>query len=505
MGERAIVLECAGAGVRYPEGSGSPSILALSDIDLRVRSGEMVAVLGREGSGTSTLCRLAAGLIGDRGTVTGTVLRGGDGGSKGRAAGPGPCAMLGDDPEAQLTGMTSIVDDEVRLPRRLHGFADGRAPAEALAALGVEHLAGRRLNTLSGGERQLVALAALMTLEPELLVLDQPSLSLDPDARGLLARALRRFCSSGGAVLLAGHQHDELSASADRIALLRDGRIARTLTRGEIAGASLEDHGVWTTTADGAGAYRRMPSDDSRDPELLRARDLSVSRGGCALFERIDLTLGAGRVTAVIGPNGVGKSSLLRGIAGLLDTDVRVHGEVLVDAERDPVTLLTLPPHLRARHVAWVGQDPAMQLSATTVWTELERGVPLPPHRRRDRARVRADRAREVDKILRIAGLADEAETHPFDLGVAQRRDLVIGSAMLLHPRVLLLDEPTLGRDLDSMRGLERMLDQFTGRGGAVMVTTHDLRWAESVAHEIVRLRASESQGPRSPGLRGSE
>lgn len=481
-GESALVLDHA--GFHY---SDEPAT-ALSDIDLVLGPGEMLAVLGPQGAGTSTLCRLAAGLLADRGAASGMVVL------------SGSAAMLGDDPEAQLTGMTSFVDDEVRLPVRLSGSTRPVDVGAALEAFGMARLSGRRLDALSGGERQLVALASLMTLNPALLVLDQPALSLDPSARLLLRQALARFCARGGAVLLAGHQYDELAAGADRVDFLHSGRLKSGAAPVAVDDAMLSSHGVWNALGADEPAPARMSkpapvtvSEPVSVRTALRVRDLRVERGGAPVLVGVDLDVAAGEVLAVVGANGAGKSTLLRAVAGLLERSARVTGRVSVGSVGAGGTVHELgDAHAsqRAGFVGWVGQDPGAQLSAATVSAELERAAPLPRHRRRDRARLRAERAERSATLLEGVGLASQAAEHPYDLTPDQRKDLVIASALLLEPGILLLDEPTLGRDLAGKRRLERIITDFTAAGGAVVLTTHDLRWATEVAIRVQRLPA---------------
>lgn len=468
-----VVLSLARAGFAF-HGSETQT---LAEIDLRIGPGEMIAVLGPQGSGTSTLCRLAAGLLGDRGAVSGAITV------------RGSVAMLGDDPEAQLTGMTSYVDDEVSLPARLAGSTRPVDIGAVLDTFGMQRLLGRRLDTLSGGERQLVALASLMTGEPALLVLDQPALSLDPDARMLLVRALRSFCDAGGSVLLTGHQHDDLTAAADRVAFVRGGRLVGSARPAELTDEALGVRGVWNTLSDAAHLLAPpLPGAHVNASEaLLDVRGLSVRRATTEIFPPLDVRAAPGEVAAIVGPNGSGKSTLLRAVAGLLEVDATAGtaGSVRVGGTE----LVRMPAHQRTRWLGWVGQDPGAQLSAATAQTELERALPLPPHRRRDRARLREERATDVAGVLAQTGLVEQAAEHPYDLAPAQRKDLVIASALLLRPDVVLLDEPTLGRDFAGMRRLERVIRDFTASGGAVVVTTHDLRWADRIAARVVRLR----------------
>lgn len=516
-------LKLAGAGFRYRNAEAP----ALSDVDLRVRPGEMLAVLGPQDSGTSTLCRLAAGLLDEHGTVTGLVSgphprssaasddhsRDDFGPSDGhlvprnrnwrgvgnREAG---VVMLGDDPEAQQTGMTSFVRDEVRLPGRFLGL-DAETSAQhaddALTSLGVMHLRDRRLDSLSGGERQLVALAGLMTLRPTLLVLDQPALSLDAGARQHLLHALRTYCEDGGAVLLAGHQHDELSAACGRMVFLQDGQVAEETTSGPPQ-ETVAERGIWSALPAGSDPRQMCQNSGkapaSEDPpdspdaltvlssDALTVQGLHVERGGSVILDDAGLRLGQGEIVTLLGANGSGKSTLLRALAGLLEKDARVTGSI----RAEDAALEDLPAHRRAGTVAWVGQDPGAQLSASTVRTELERSVPLPKHRRRDRARVKAERAGVVAELLERTGLAGVAEEHPYDLSPARRKDLVIATALLLRPRVLLLDEPTLGRDRAGMEQLTDLLRGFADDGGTALVTTHDHAWVDAVSHRRLHL-----------------
>ncbi|MCD7100751.1 ATP-binding cassette domain-containing protein [Pseudoclavibacter sp. 13-3] len=521
---------------------GSDALVSLSDVSYRhpdaehfilqhlrlsLSAGEMLAVLGPQGSGTTTLCRLIAGLTDADSAMMSGARRVRTTAVQGIAIG-----MLGDDPETQLTGLTSFVDDEVQLPCRLHGVAPDharQAAAEAIDALHILHLQGRRLDTLSGGERQLVALAALMSLRPRVLVLDQPTLSLDRRARAHLVTALKQHCSTGGAVLVTGHQHDELSAAASQVRFLDAGRLTPAHDPGVLDDATFTAHGVWnslmpvhTTDAAPERATGMSPPEakakakakaktsshgkasDVASTALLRVRGLSVVRLQTPVLTDLDLTLAPGEVVALRGANGSGKSTLLRALCGLLrrDRHARVSGSILVG---DPdasgmVALERMPAERRAGYLGWVGQDPGAQLSASTVRTELTRSTPLPSRRARSRqegSRQRASRralheqrAAAVDAVLEMIGMTGHALTHPYDLSPAERKDVVIASALLLQPRVLLLDEPTIGRDQPAMHRLDGVVRSFTAAGGAILATTHDHRWAATIADRSIELNA---------------
>ncbi|MEY8568379.1 ATP-binding cassette domain-containing protein [Brevibacterium linens] len=443
---------------------------ALSGINLDITGGTMTAVLGTLGSGTSTLCRMLSGQLASRGATTGTIDR------------SSAIALLGDDPEAQLSGMTSHIGDETQLACRLHGSDPAEARSRArnlLEQLGIDELWSRRLDTLSGGQRQLVALARILALGPDLLVLDQPAQSLDPQMRKRLATVLQEFCDWGGAVLITGHQSDELTRICHEVRVLDAGRLQTTT-------ASIRSGGVWDSLPDGAATPSKTTS--SQADALLTVRDLTVDRGSSRILDGVDLDLRPGELTTVTGANGVGKSTLLRALLGLLGRSATVTGTITVSRLGEMTRMDTLPTHARSAYLGWVGQDPGLQLSAATVARELLHAAPLPPHRRRDRSQVRDQRRSDVDAVLAEADLTEVADEHPFDLDVPRRKDVVIASALMTEASVLLLDEPTIGRDLAAMTRLDAIIGRFLSRGGAVLATTHDQRWAHESAHHRLRL-----------------
>ncbi len=475
---------------------------ALTDVVLSLPAGSMTAVVGPVGSGTSTLARALAGLLGTRGTSTGHV----------DAA--GTVGLLGDDPEAQLSGMTSHVEDEVQLACRLRGIAGVESEERArtaLARLGIDGLWARRLDTLSGGQRQLVALSRITALDPDLLILDQPSQSLDPDMRRGLAAALRETCDRGRSVLITGHQIDELALSCHEVRFLDAGRLrpahvapgdsgvdtesdadtdadtdAEAGTGDELGRSALRQ-GVWDTRpVDPPGPV--IPTAPVRTEPVLKVRDFGVDRAGTVVLKGVDFDLHPGELITLTGANGAGKSTLLRGLIGLLDRSADCAGTVTASRLGERTNLLDLPAHVRSAHLGWVGQDPGVQLSAATVRSELMRAAPLPRHRRRDRPEMIEQRRRIVDTALDEADLAAVCEEHPFDLDTPRRKDLVIASALVTGAEVLLLDEPTIGRDRVGMDRLSVIIDGFLARGGAVLATTHDHRWAQESSHRRFHL-----------------
>jgi energy-coupling factor transporter ATP-binding protein EcfA2 len=241
-------LRLVGAGYAYA-GTAKP---VLNDIDLEVEPGRVVAVVGPNEAGKSTLCLVAAGLapasIGGR--LTGSVLLGGA-----ETATLKPfeaaqrCGILFQNPATQLSGTTSTVWEEIAFgPRNLGLPLDdvvGRVES-AMAALGIAALADRDPVRLSGGQAQLVALAAVVALGPSVLVLDEPTSQLDPAGTRFVGDALARLATEAGtAILLVEHKTALVARIADEAVLLVGGRIERRgPARDLLADPTIEDHGV---------------------------------------------------------------------------------------------------------------------------------------------------------------------------------------------------------------------------------------------------------------------
>jgi energy-coupling factor transporter ATP-binding protein EcfA2 len=206
--------------------------LALDRVDLRIEDGEIVGLVGPNEAGKSTICLVASGLapgsIG--GALTGEVLVDGE-----SLAGRPPSELAGRvgivfaNPMSQLSGIAGTVFEEVAIGPVNLGLpvVDSVSRArEALAAVGIEDLAERAPDRLSGGQAQLVAIASMLAMRPRHLVLDEPVAELDPDGRRLVGEALRSVARAGTAVLVAEHDLDLLAALGARIVKLEAGRIA---------------------------------------------------------------------------------------------------------------------------------------------------------------------------------------------------------------------------------------------------------------------------------------
>lgn len=489
----------SGVSVRFPRRA-EP---ALREVSLDVGPGEHVVLLGPSGSGKSTVLQVLTGVVPHSVTaqVTGEVSVRGTGADVPVVQRARHLGVVAQDPTAGVC--LPSVEQELALPMENHGAdpatIDARI-AEALDVVGAGHLRARSTASLSGGETQRVALAAALVTEPEVLLLDEPTSMLDPAGieavRGAVRAATERYSP---AVVLVEHRLDEWAGEhgtgalpARALALDGAGRILATGDTVEVLRAHARElvaEGCWLPldaelfaltgsegglgSATNAALLRDLAADAAPPPAtegdpVLTARDLAVGRplrrprrkDGAQLAEAqvlagLDLTVRAGEVIAVLGANGIGKSTLLLTLARLLPP---LHGEVA-----------GAPPGL-------VFQNAEHQFLAHTVAGEIGHGLD------------EGSRGPVVERMLRRHRLVHLAEQNPFRLSGGEKRRLSL-AAMLAHdPPVLLADEPTLGLDRHDSVATVATLRAEAAAGRGVVVTSHDVRTVASLADRVVLL-----------------
>ncbi|MGI8947137.1 MAG: ABC transporter ATP-binding protein [Ornithinimicrobium sp.] len=482
----------------------------LSAVSLRLAPGQQVVVLGASGSGKSTLLHAITGVIPHTvtATVTGEVIVAG-------TTTEATCVVersrhlgvLAQDPSAAVC--LPQVEQELALPLENHATEPasiGPRIRAALDTIGAGHLRQRATAVLSGGESQRVALAAALVTGPEVLLLDEPTSMLDPagvaSVRGALTGAIGRYRP---AMVLIEHRLDEWAGVAGTAGLpgravvlgddgtvLADGSTAVVLR--EHAGM-LHAAGCWLpldaefyALTDAAGDLGSRVNTDllhvladqpvprrSGGQVLLSARGLAVGRAesaskkqwrghpgavpeaqaSCTLLADVDLTVRAGEVIALLGGNGVGKSTLLLTLARLLSPLAGIVG---------------------GSRPGLVFQNPEHQFVATTVREEIGHGLPA------------ETKQKVVDAQLRRHRLTHLAGQNPFQLSGGEKRRLSL-AAMLAHDRpVLLIDEPTLGLDRRDAIGTAMTLRDVADRGDGVVLVSHDLRLVAGLADRVVIL-----------------
>lgn len=461
---------------------------ALNGIDLDIAPGERVLLLGASGSGKSTLLAAMAGLLGgeEDGEAVGSLRVGGLPPEQCR----GRVGLVMQDPEAQVV-LARVGDDvafgceNIGIPRE----ETWRRVDDALAAVGLSHPLARSTSALSGGEKQRLALAAVLAMGPGLLLLDEPTANLDPAGVSEVRDAVERVLDRTGATLVVvEHRVDVWADLVDRVIVVLDGRIAADGPLGSVLaerGEELRAAGIWLP-----GDEDRVVSEAGGGPcaptaaaPLLSARDLVIGRDAQhPVRSGIDLDIPANVSTCLVGPNGVGKTTLALTLAGLLPA---LGGVVEVEAGLAPKDRGTDPHDWPSRdllgRISMVFQEPEYQFLTRTVRAELEVG---PRRAGLDGEALDA----LVDEHLDALGLRALEAAHPMTLSGGEKRRLSVATALISAPRLLVLDEPTFGQDRRAWVELVRLLRRAVDRGTTLVSITHDPAYVRAMGDNVIDL-----------------
>ncbi|MFD7551982.1 ABC transporter ATP-binding protein [Streptomyces sp. NPDC059816] len=490
----------------------------LREVNLTVEEGELCLVVGHTGVGKSTLLGAVNGLVPHftGGTLYGRVT------VDGRDTADHPpreladvVGVVGQDP---LDGfVTDTVEEELAYTMEQLAVPPAtmrKRVEETLDLLGLADLRHRALYELSGGQQQRVAIGSVLTAHPRVLVLDEPTSALDPSAaEEVLASVTRLVHDLGVTVLIAEHRLERVVQYADRVIHLpgdgtvlsgRPAEVFRTssiappiVELGRAAGWSPLPLSVRDARREAAPLRARLdrtpPSPargrttDAGEP-LLTARRITVSYQRVPAVREVDLDLHRGVVTALMGRNGSGKSSLLWALQG---SGPRAGGTVRVGnggagKAGDPRDLSAADAR---RLVGLVPQTPTDLLYLESVKQELDQA---------DTESLGVDTSPSARAVLdRLAPGIDDA-THPRDLSEGQKLALVLAIQLTAAPRVVLLDEPTRGLDYRAKGQLIRIVDELAAEGRAVVISTHDVEFVARAADRVVVMAEGEvvADGP---------
>ncbi|MGH7879653.1 MAG: ABC transporter ATP-binding protein, partial [Candidatus Binataceae bacterium] len=386
--------------------------------------------------------------------------------------------------------------------------------APALAAVGLAGFEARDPTSLSGGEKQRLAIAAVLALRPQVIVFDEPTSDLDPEGRAEVLALIHRLRADGLSLIVIEHEAEELRG-CDRIVLMRDGAIiaqdppAAVLTRLDL----LEACGVHPPELNRAlallGISAHAPSVDAAErllrqhlrletgavlaepvasaaapPDqkaavttpLAEARALSFAyASNPPALASINLAIAEGEFIAIVGQNGSGKTTLAKQLVGLLKPS---SGVVLL-AGRDRAAMRAAET---APLAGYVFQNPDHQLFAATVEDEVAFG---PRNFGLDAVEVE----RRVAEVLRAVDLEDARPRDPFLLGKGERQRLAVASVLALRPRLLILDEPTTGLDYREQRRMMALVADLNRAGVAIVIITHTPWLVAEYARRVVLLR----------------
>ncbi len=474
---------------------------ALDNVTLEVPRGQRVCVLGANGSGKSTLASVICGLLApDEGSVElvgEAVCEEGLPDLEAYRRARRSLGLVFQNPDDQI--VTSVVADDVAFGPENLGLPREQIRERVdreLRRVALTDYAKADPSRMSGGQRQRVCIAGALAMEPQVLVLDEPSSLLDVRGRNAILRVMGRLCAAGTTLVHVTHFMDEALA-ADRVIVMEAGRVALDGTPAEVFCAAnagrLEALGLELPfdlrlqlaiasrvdareRVDGAeaGAEARATSAGGLLPTEVSVEGVSYSYGrGKKALDGVSFRVAAGESAAIVGQTGSGKSTLLRLLCGLEAPD---SGTVSVAGQG---TGTKKGRRLVRRRVGYVMQHPERQLFAQTVAEDVAfgpRNLGLP-----------ADEvARCVDGALDLVGLGKKRDDSPFELSGGQRRLAAIAGVLAMEPRLLVLDEPTAGLDPRGRARLRGLLAKLRARGVTLVQVTHSMEDAARADHVIV-------------------
>ena len=432
----------------------------LNSADFRLQRGEVVLLSGPTGSGKSTLAKCICGFIPRSipGVFEGEIwLDSTDTQSLSLSEISRKIALVQQDPDSQIC--TLRTSDEVAFgpenflapPEEIQSVLDS-----SLTSVGADYLADRPTYSISGGEKQRVTIAAVLSCQPDFMILDEPSANLDPSGILLLRRILLELKEKGIGVLCIEHNLDAIRPAADRILWMEEGRIHADSPSKSNQTSRMQD--------------LTQPRLDGRT--LLMASQMTFSYTTHTAVENVNFSVKPGEVVALMGDNGSGKTTLLLLLAGLLKPQrgaIQI-GDVLAGS---------LSKSEKARRVSVVFQNPNHQIFERTVLREQNLTLEA----------LEMDDAEHLEKsasLLLKAGLEVFEKKNPFSLSHGQKRRLNVTSVLAHQPDLLLLDEPFIGQDSEGRQFMIEEILQRVSAGSAAVVVTHDSSFAVTCCTRIV-------------------
>jgi energy-coupling factor transport system ATP-binding protein len=489
----------------------------LKEISLEIKEGELTLLMGPSGSGKSTLVLLLNGIIPHhtKANITGTIDVFGQDPLKTNVLNmANHIGMLLQDPESQLA--TSRVKDEIILTLEFQGLAREEITAKLdhlLNEFGLKKYAEADSTRMSGGEKQLVALAAMMSRNPSIIILDEPTSNLDPVNTAIVLNHIQKFKKGGKTVILIEHKINEVFeyCPPDKMILMSEGKIIAhkppfemmqdPVNYLESVGLSkpdifnylkqsnlLESEKSSPSSMDGFKEYLKTLNHEqimelkknlhsparldlnSLEPLLeFTGVDFKYRNQQLKSLNSVNLTINKGEFIAIVGNNGAGKSTLAKHIIGLnRPTD----GSVIIDEMN---TRKTTAAQL-APSVSFLFQNPDNQLFSSSVLKEVMY-APVNCGMLKNEAKERAE------KSINSVKLRKYISTNPLKLSMGQKQRVAVASALVMNPKIIVLDEPTTGQDPTSLKGIMDLMLQEYKNDVTIIMVTHDMNLVDSIAN----------------------
>lgn len=474
---------------------------ALQNVNLSINSGDFVVVCGQSGSGKTTLLRMLKKEIAPHGEKQGAVYYKGEDVEK-----------LDDKISAQKIGFVfQKPDQQIVTDKVWHELAFGLESlgydsdyirlrvGEMANYFGITSLFRKKTTELSGGQKQLMNLASVMAMSPDVIILDEPTSQLDPITANDFITTLKKINDELGlTVIIIEHRLQEVFPIADKVAVMEDGKVICYDTPRNVC-EKLSNHPmsqgfpsavrIWQksgskgecplTVKEGRNfinlnfSERKLPLRNTipNTEDIITLKDVffRYEKGGNDILSGTNLSIKKGEHFCILGGNGSGKTTTLKILAGLLKP---YRGKVIIDNNK--MTKKTTADFNRLG-VAMLPQNPESVFLKSRViddYTELckIKGI---------------EKSAYEDKINSVAeklGIKDLLENHPYDLSGGEIQKCALGKVLISEPKILLLDEPTKGVDAYSKLSLSKILQEIKSEGVTIITVTHDVEFASIVA-----------------------
>ncbi len=468
------------SNVRYRYGQ-APGEWALDGIDLSVTKGEYLLLCGGSGSGKTTLAYLLNGLVPHffEGTLEGSVI------VKGRNTNDctvtdllSSVGLVFQNAEAQLFNGT--VENEIAFGLESLGLPAGeieKSIERTAAMLRIQHLLERSPATLSGGEKKLVAIASVLSLNPPILVLDEPLAHLDWEGVRKTRDLLSNLHDRGATLVVIEQRVEKILEDADRCVVMDQGKIVFDGAAEKAHETLLNRHLI--------PSYPLKPAPEKwTETVLLQAESVSREIEGRPVLKNISVEIKEGEIVAILGKNGAGKTTLIKHFNGLLRSR---QGEIHYMGKG----IRGMSPSEMAARIGISFQNPNDQFFKNSVKDELTVGV-----------RVDEKGSQEwVAELCALFHLHELLEKSPYRLSEGQKKRVAVASILAMKPKLLILDEPTAGQDGRFLEIFAALLFSLRQKGFTIVMVTHDMEFALATSERWIVVHEGRIVGEGPPEL----